>query len=54
MTRQQFLTRLDYFNLVHSVIEWQLSGLVPERLFFNEQFMHVVRQGAGITASKDG
>ena len=26
------------------VIEWQFSTLVPERLFFNERFMHVVRK----------
>jgi hypothetical protein len=26
------------------VIEWQLSSLNPERLFFNERFMHVVRR----------
>jgi len=25
------------------VIEWALTSLVPDRLFFNEQFMHVVR-----------
>jgi hypothetical protein len=25
------------------VIDWQLSGLDPERFFFNEHFMHVVR-----------
>lgn len=25
------------------VIEWRLSRLEPERLFFNERFMHVVR-----------
>jgi hypothetical protein len=26
------------------VIEWQLSSLDPERLFFNERFMHVIRR----------
>ena len=25
------------------VIEWQLRSLVPERLFFNERFMHVIQ-----------
>lgn len=29
------------------VIEWQLSALDPERLFFNERFMHVVRIRGG-------
>jgi hypothetical protein len=29
------------------VIEWQLSSLVPERFFFNERFMHVVRDRKG-------
>jgi len=32
------------------VIEWQLRALEPERLFFNERFMHVV-SGAGILLS---
>ena len=26
------------------VIDWRLSALDPERLFFNERFMHVVRR----------
>jgi hypothetical protein len=30
------------------VIEWQLSALEPERFFFNEQFMHVVRKSPGL------
>jgi hypothetical protein len=25
------------------VIDWQVGALVPERFFFNERFMHVVR-----------
>ncbi len=25
------------------VIEWELSSLDPEKLFFNERFMHIVR-----------
>ena len=29
------------------VIEWQLSALDPERFFFNEGFMHVVRNRKG-------
>lgn len=29
------------------VIEWQLNSLVPERLFFNERFMHVVHNRNG-------
>lgn len=28
-------------------IDWHLSGLDPNRFFFNEQFMHVVRKGEG-------
>jgi hypothetical protein len=31
------------------VIDWQLTALDPDRLFFNERFMHVVqnREQAG-------
>jgi hypothetical protein len=29
------------------VVEWQLGSLEPERLFFNEGFMHVVRNEHG-------
>jgi hypothetical protein len=25
-------------------IDWQFDGLIPERFFFNERFMHIVRQ----------
>jgi hypothetical protein len=35
----------DEGNAPKGVIEWQLSALDPERLFFNENFMHVVRKG---------
>jgi hypothetical protein len=28
------------------VIEWRLGALDPERLFFNERFLHIVRSGA--------
>ena len=26
------------------LIDWQLGALIPERFFFNERFMHIVRQ----------
>jgi hypothetical protein len=29
------------------VIEWQLTALDPERLFFNERYMHVVHSRSG-------
>ena len=29
------------------VIEWQLNAMDPERLFFNERFMHVVHTRNG-------
>jgi hypothetical protein len=29
------------------VIDWQFDGLDPERLFFNEQCMHVVHNRRG-------
>jgi hypothetical protein len=31
------------------VIEWELDSLAPERLFFNEQFMHVVQVRKGLS-----
>lgn len=33
----------EEFQAPKGVIEWRLSSLDPERLFFNEGFMHVVR-----------
>jgi hypothetical protein len=35
----------DQSEAPKGVIEWQLSNVVTERLFFNERFMHVVRKG---------
>jgi len=32
-------------------IDWQLAALDPERLFFNERFVHVVRNATGLRAS---
>ena len=35
----------DEWKPLKGVIEWRLSALDPERFFFNEGFMHVVRKG---------
>jgi hypothetical protein len=34
----------DQSEAPKGVIEWQMRALVPERVFFNERFMHVVHQ----------
>ena len=37
--------KANLYEVLKGIIDWQLEALDPERLFFNERFMHVVHNG---------